>query len=105
MKRYGWITALLVISVVLAAAPISASAQCCGGQMGQSMMGSCQMGSSGQKGMGSMGSGQIAPGYTGNYDYANPDATAPGQPTGTWVPAPSGQATGNPAPSGHDHNH
>jgi hypothetical protein len=103
MKRYGWITGSLVISVVLAAVPISA--QCCGGQMGQSMMGSGQMGSSGHMGMGSMGSGQIAPDYTGNYDNANPKATAPGQPTGTWVPAPSGQPTGNPAPSGHDHNH
>lgn len=105
MKRYGWKTGLLVISIVLAVAPISAAAQGCGGQMGQCMMESGQMGSSGHMGMGSMGSGQIAPDYTGNYHNANPNATAPGQPTRTWVPAPSGQATGNPAPSGHDHNH
>jgi hypothetical protein len=94
MKRYGWLMGLLGMTVVLAVAPISALAQC-GGQMDHSMMGSGQM----------RGSGQMVPGYTGNSGYANPNAAAPGQPTGTFVPAPSGQTTGNPNPSGHDHNH
>ena len=110
MKRYGWKMGLLVMAMVLAAAPLSALAQC-GGQMDHSMMGSYHMGSSNHMGSGNMGygqmsgSGQTAPGYTGTYGYAASNATAPGQPTGTWVPAPSGQATGDPGPSGHDHNH
>jgi hypothetical protein len=97
----------LVMTVFLAAAPISASAQCGGGQMDHSMMmGSDHMGSSGQMGYGHMdGSGQMSPGHAGHYGYADPNATASGQPAGTWVPAPSGQATGNPGPYGHDHNH
>jgi hypothetical protein len=95
MKRYGWIMGLLVITVALAVVPMSASAQCGGGQMDHSMMESDQM----------RGYGQMAPGYTGNSGYANPNAAAPGQQVGTRVPAPSGQATENPSPSGHDHNH
>ncbi len=111
MKRYGWTMGLLVIIVALAVVPMSASAQCGGGQMDHSMMGSDHMRSSGHMGSGNMGYGQMggpdqtAPGYTGNYGYAAPNATAPSQPIGTWVPAPSGQATGDPGPSGHDHNH
>lgn len=110
MKRYGWLTGLLVMTVVLAAAPRSASAQSCGGQMDH-RMGSGQMGGSGHMGSGNMGYGQMgsygqtSPGYPDNYGYANPYAAPPGPPPGTWAPAPSGQTTGNPNPSGHDHNH
>ncbi len=83
---------LLVMTIVLAPPPMSALAQSCGGQMDHSMMGSDHMGSSGHMGSGNMGSGhmggsgQMAPGYTGSYGYADPNATASGQPTGTWVP-------------------
>lgn len=104
MKRYAWTMALLVLTVVLAAA-YPMSAQGCGGQMDHSTMGTGHMGGSGQMGTGAMGTGhmggygQTAPGY------ANPYATAPGQPPGTPAPAPSGQAPGNSGPSGHDHNH
>ena len=101
MKRYGWLMGLLVITVALAAVPMSASAQCGGGQMDHSTMGSDHMGSSGHMGSGHMGgSGQMAPG-----GYADPNTVSTTPPVAAWVPAPSGQATGTTATSGHDHNH
>lgn len=110
MKKYGWIIGLLVITAVLTAVPMSALAQGCGGQMDHSAMGNMgNMGNQGQMGQGNMGhgymggSGQMGPGQMGN--CSNPNNPASGQPAGTWVPAPSGQAHGNPNPSGHEHNH
>ncbi len=91
---------LLVITVALAVVPMSASAQCGGGQMDHSTMGSDHMGSSnhmgyidhkgssghkgssahkgsGHKVAGHMGSsGQTAPDHTGNYGYADPNTVS-----------------------------
>jgi hypothetical protein len=51
MKRYGWLMGLLVMTVALAAAPTSASAQCGGGD--HSSMHQEHMNSSGNMGSGS----------------------------------------------------
>ena len=111
MKRYGWAQALLFMTSILAS-PYPSAARCGGGgQMGQNMTGYGRMGGSGHMGSGNMGngymggSGQMGPDNMGNYNYADPYAPVPGQPGGTWAPATSGQATGNPNPSGHNHTH
>ena len=115
MKRYTWALALLLMTLILAA-PFPAAAQCGGGQMDHSMMmGSGHMGGSGTMGSGNMGSGNMGYGQMGGCGQMGPDnmttygyttpAPVPSQPAGTWTPVPSGEMTGNPNHSGHDHNH
>jgi hypothetical protein len=97
------------MTLVLAAAPLPALAQC--GGHNQSMMGSGQMGSSGHMGSGSMGSGQMGgqtgPGYENNANYVKPYyKSVPRQPVRARGEAQSGQMNENPSQSDHDHtNH
>ena len=110
MKRYTWALALLLMTLILAT-PFHVAAQCGGGQMDHSMMmGSGHVGSSGTMGSDNMGygqmggCGQMGPDNMTTYGYTTP-APVPSQPAGTWTPVPSGEMTGNPNHSGHDHNH